>query len=938
MTKQSAPISLDELICMMNAEQKTLYDTLWQQSIYPDETRPSSEQIRTLFIQILSDNGIKETEQQDGLLYGQFQQKLRKQILQKPDKSQIQQTVEAIPLDSICYPLASVVRLYRSEKVKYVKIHRLLDSFEVLLKYLVSYLLFQARQKEPEPNQPSLQGLFSDSIMRPALGHWVGYLRFLLAPSKELPHWEYLNEEYFKDLAKAYQSCQRELDGFVTLRNYYGHGAVANTAQCEADLHKYEPQFNKLMKYFQTVLELPLYSRNANNASLLLWQGAEGVLEKEIPVGDEWTDLVPPFIIENTRGVSLFPLMYIPEESLHCFYNSMRDLKKNRIEFLSYDTGMHYEERKNVAPEFIIHFPPHEHTLGDSSALRREEYLANFVGRDEELQQILEYLATHESGYFMLWGSPGVGKGALISRLVAELMVKDYNNLDIELSEGMARLGNAAIVPYLLEQNDNDPTAMLRALISQIARQLGVRREIGIELVKLREVLKELLAEASKREVAVILIVDGLDEPLRTNADNSAFLNSLPNHMPEGCYVVLSSRPVPEIQNYWQTVYREMHADMNLEGVKTEDIREMLCSEMNKYEVFQQQDFVESLYDASIGASNDQTRGNPLYIKLALNDLRDGLLSMDNPGGIPKGIYEMYEGFLKRTTGQGLSVLYAIAAALSPISPYQIGLVQSRKIDTIQRDTAAIQEMLQENQLTPDIEDYSIFHKSLTDFLNRERYDDVIEQGGLLLNYCRRWSELAADYHKAATASSQVLSVKKYAATYAFRHLCDHLLDAINMAGEVKKMILLNELILTIDSANFREQMFDYCGTLAPLQRGIVGAQELLMSKGNIEENAATVLRFALYYADEQERFLREANERLTDVAESGDWIQALNLVGMSATERERVFQAMRLIRALPGDVRVHAQDEIDRQVKDWLRFEDDPKLVECWEEVVGII
>ncbi len=937
MANRSTSITLEILTSMMNPEQKILYHKLVQQAIHPDETKPSSDQIRALIVQILSENGIKDPERLVGSLYGEFQQKLRLQVPQSSKSQKVQVPAEVIPLDSICYPLASVIQLYRDEKVAYVKIHRLIDSFEVLLKYLVSYLLFQARQSEPEENQVPLRRLFSDSIMRPSLGHWVGYLRFLLSPGKALPQWEFLKDEYFDNIAMAFRSCQNELNDFVTLRNNYGHGAVANKAQCESDLRKYDPRFKNLINSFQNIIQLPLYSRNADDASLLLWQGPGNPSDVKLSGEDEWTDLVPPFIVQNNRGVSLFPLMIVPEERLHCFYNSMRDLKKSRIEFLNYDTGKHFEERKNIAPEFIIHFPRNEQTLSDPSAIRRQEYLANFVGRDKELQQMLAFLVKHDLGYFMIWGAPGVGKGALMSRFVAELMIKGDNNLTIELSEGLARFENAAIVPYLLGQNDNDPIAMLRAITAQIARLVGVKREIGAEIVILQELLKELLAEANKREVVVVLIIDGLDEPLRTNRDNSAFLNSLPNHIPEGCYIVLSSRPVPEIQNYWQTVYSEMHSELSLEGIKSEDVREMLCSEMNKYEVFQQQGFVDSLYDASIGAGNDETRGNPLYIKLALNDLRDGLLSMDNPGGIPKGIYEMYAGFFRRSSEKGLSVLYTIAAALSPISPYQIGLVQHRKIDTVQKDIAAIQEMLQENQLTREVEDYSIFHKSLTDFLNRERYDDLIEQRGLLLNYCRRWSELATDYYKSATASNQVLSVKKHAAAYAFRHLCDHLLDAIKMAEGGEKTLLLKELIQTIDSAMFREQMFEYCGTLTPLQRGIESAQKILLEVGNMEDNAKIILRFAMYYSDEKARFLKKANERLIDVAASGDWIQALNMVEMSETERTRVFQAMRLLRALPDDVHADARAEIDRSVKKWLHFEDDPMLAECWQEVFSL-
>ena len=95
-----------------------------------------------------------------------------------------------------------------------------------------------------------------------------------------------------------------------------------------------------------------------------------------------------------------------------------------------------------------------------------------------------------------------------------------------------------------------------------------------------------------------------------------------------------------------------------------------------------------------------------------------------------------------------------------------------------------------------------------------------------------------------------------------------------------------------------------------------------------------TVLRFALYYADERERFLKRACEQLPEAARSGNWLRTLSLVEMAETERDRVFQAMRALSYLPRDVSPLAFAELDRRVEKWLWFEGDPELDRCYREV----
>ena len=75
---------------------------------------------------------------------------------------------------------------------------------------------------------------------------------------------------------------------------------------------------------------------------------------------------------------------------------------------------------------------------------------------------------------------------------------------------------------------------------------------------------------------------------------------------------------------------------------------------------------------------------------------------------------------------------------------------------------------------------------------------------------------------------------------------------------------------------------------------------------------------------------------KLPDVVKAGDWIQALNLVEMAETERQRVFQALRVLQAFPPGISSRALEAIDHRMREWLCFEDDPELADCYLEMIS--
>ncbi|MCK5245010.1 MAG: ATP-binding protein, partial [Desulfobacterales bacterium] len=751
-----------------------------------------------------------------------------------------------IDIETICHPVAKALYRYHEETIPYVKIHRLIDGFEVLVKYTVSLLIVSAKVAETDENKEALNRLFASSITRPSLGHWVGYFRGLLVPSGESPEWRFLSDDPFSELSKVFRRVQEDINSFVPLRNYYGHGAVAREKKCTEDYKKFEARLKDLINAFMPALTLPLYSQRDDG--WLLWQGLEG--KGVTPLADS-KEIESPFVFHNKKAISLFPIMFMSEEPAHLFYNSVRDLKKERIEFLDYESGEHHEDRGKVAPRFFVHFPQEDTGLTDPTALRRLDYLENFVGRHQELDRLIKFVTEREGGHYMLWGGPGVGKGALLSRFAEEVAAGSSVNGIEDVVEKAERLKNGIVFAYLLEQNDRDPVMFLRAAVFHFSRKLGIKVRIGTDAAKLKEELNSILNEASQRTKPLVLIIDGLDETMRGEVDSRGFISVLPSYMPNNCYIILSSRSVMETQRFWASVDREHKEDQTLSGISSEDVREMLCCELNKYNVFNHQSFVEHLYEASLGADN--MRGNPLFVKLALKDIRDGRLSMEDSSGIPQGLLEMYRDFMNRIPEGSRDILYTVAAALRSVSPHQIAHILDRDMDRVMSDLLPVQEMLQENQETEDVEDYSIFHKSLTEFLQKERREKLRNFSVKYLDYCRRWRELSDAYQKAISDGAPDVTYHRYAASYTFHHFCDHLLDAIDVSDGNERRILIEKLIATIDSQEFRERVFEYCWNMAPIERGITGAQRLLSENDGEGKNLPVILRFSLYLTDEKD-------------------------------------------------------------------------------------
>ncbi|MEI7901100.1 MAG: AAA family ATPase [bacterium] len=924
---------------------------------------------------------------------------------------------------AMCYHAAAALKRHEAERDPFKRAHRMLDAFEVAVKYAVAVTLFAALDRETEPaRNRALLDIFAGSILRPSLGHWAGYLRQLLKP-RQPAAWAVLADESFAGAAAAFGRAQADLDRLVALRNDYAHGATKADKKCDADLRESEPRLARVMAALTPLFALPLYAPRAGGDPrvLYLWRGDDIAAILAAPAGaapPKGTDDAPPFVdLGGGRWVSLHPLLYVAapagaelDPPSTCVYNSVKsvkyaDARPSQVNFdlLHYDSGDHVPVEAGGAPRFLVEFVKPDADGGELSRFQQAAYLAYFVGRGPELEEMRRFVEETQSGYLMVWGSPGAGKGALLSKF-AEMMrggAEDAESGGAEDGEDEGKNGDECaaesataseadrpaaaarrVLVEMVEPRDSDPTTFLKRLCYRLADETGFKAAGDAnDAGKLAERLVTLLHKASETGRRIVLVIDGLDEPLRSDGGSSgALLNYLPRHAPPGgCHIVLSSRPLGRVRSYWegeQGVKRQSHCwrEIELPGFEREDVDAYLMERLNKYAVIDHPRFCDAVFERSKGP--DGRRGNPLYMRLVANAVQERELGFDEPDKVPRDLGELYERLLARLCGGDAAgrdagrTLALVALARRAVTPRLAAKALGMDEGDVERAFERLMELLQEDRETPDVNDYSVFHKSLSEHVLREgRREDLEAARDGLLGFCRRWREWAAEERTEAADPSRVeggeRAKARSLAVYALAHYADHLEEELvrpvsgrvpgRLRGDMiaaalatpgdagrKAARLAGELVRTMEDEEFRTASYRYCGSAAAVQRGLEAAQHIVMTRAGDAPDAggelARVARYALWHADERPRKMRELVGEGARAAEAGNWRRALELAGFADTPRSRLLRAMLATVCLRGTISAaqmrEARKVFGERADIWLRREP-TEMREAWDAVM---
>jgi hypothetical protein len=407
----------------------------------------------------------------------------------------------------------------------------------------------------------------------------------------------------------------------------------------------------------------------------------------------------------------------------------------------------------NVVYQYFLpenYRPLAEHFLSFDDLIA--ERTKDFVGREFVDAQLAAFLESHDRGYFVLVGEPGIGKTAWAAHLVMEHRCLHHFNV---AAMGIVR-----------------PDQCLENLCAQII----ARYQLGVTYLPLTAgrdggYLDHLLRQASERlnGQKLVIVIDAVDE-VQIPRGSGANVLYLPPSLPQGIYLVLTRRPQP--------VHLETAPGIPLEPFTLQadtpenqaDLRTYLRWQTEKPEMAARLDergivpthFIEELVECS--------EGNFMYLAYLLPDIAAGEYDPLALGRLPRGLRGYYQRFweeLEEAKGEGREawtqfykpVIGLLAAAGEPVSAGWMGRVLGLDAEEVEdfsltRWHKFLYRMPLEGKVL-----WRVYHASFQDFLSEQ------------LDGARRYHARIAEYYRQRYSGHW----RACDEGYAFRHLTAHL-------------------------------------------------------------------------------------------------------------------------------------------------------------------
>ncbi|HLO29193.1 MAG TPA: hypothetical protein VK249_08665 [Anaerolineales bacterium] len=335
------------------------------------------------------------------------------------------------------------------------------------------------------------------------------------------------------------------------------------------------------------------------------------------------------------------------------------------------------------------------------------EKTKDFVGRQFVFDALDTFLSEEKSGYFVIRGEPGIGKTALMGQLVKTRNLIHHFNV--------------------IQQNIRLPELFLGNVCAQLIDRYKLDLKIPDEPMGSSVLLEQCLHQAAANSAnhPIIIALDSLDEaewrllPPRVN------VHFLPPILPEGVYVVVTTRPDKDIPLHVIS-RRDLDIEPDLEGnlldilvylenyVKRSEMQERLNA-WNITDI----DFVAELLQKS--------QGNFMYLRYVLPVIEAGKLGQGGVGELPKGLEAYYQSHwaqMKEEIGGNFKethekVICVLAVMTEPVSLDEVSdwtKIERRKVSQI---VQAWEPFLLEDTST-DGRLYRLYHASFADFLAKQ--------------------------------------------------------------------------------------------------------------------------------------------------------------------------------------------------------------------------
>lgn len=331
-----------------------------------------------------------------------------------------------------------------------------------------------------------------------------------------------------------------------------------------------------------------------------------------------------------------------------------------------------------------------------------------FVGRHFVFDALDQFLQKNKSGYFVIQGEPGIGKTALLAQLVK--------------TRGYPHHFNVA------PQNIRTP----RQFLANACAQIIARYDLPYEFLPddatgdssfLVQCLEEAAAEPKNRPV--VLVIDAMDESERLGLPPRANSLYLPPSLPEGAYIVVTSRPLDDLKlvvSDSQSLFLEPDSEKNLLDIQAyiehylqTDTR--LRDRLTRWRVTEEA-FIEALVQKS--------EGNFIYLHYVLPAIAAGKFQRGTVDELPQGLQAYYRGHwnqMQIAEADEFDDLYVpivcvLAVAREPVTVEQLHRWTGKEVAKIRRAIAQWREFLEVGS-DNDRRRYRLYHTSFQDFLRQ---------------------------------------------------------------------------------------------------------------------------------------------------------------------------------------------------------------------------
>lgn len=343
---------------------------------------------------------------------------------------------------------------------------------------------------------------------------------------------------------------------------------------------------------------------------------------------------------------------------------------------------------------------------------------ALFGGRADALAAIGKFLADPQGGYLFVTGASGYGKTALLAQLAG----RD------EAAYHFIHRGYGAA----------DEDFCLRNLCQQLAARHGLGGRLPEATTELRVLYPALLRLPPADGRPVVVLLDGLDEALGWDPGPQLF----PPDLPDGVKVIFSARPVADRD--WPR-----HLGLPPERVRRLELGAMAAGDVAALLRAAGGAAARLAEDAAwIGQALRVSEGDPFYLKLLVEDVRDGRMRPEQIGAQPAGLDE----YLRKWWDQVAAAVRQEQDVRDVLGSLAVARGRLRRDDLVALfpdlgwGLDGVLTEVRRFVIGDEHEGYALCHPRFADYVRRRVGPALQTYTEALLAYCARWREHGSPY------------------------------------------------------------------------------------------------------------------------------------------------------------------------------------------------